>query len=87
YIKLSVPDDFSEQTSKEFIYELFAFFKENFSEDKFIFGSNYPVAKIAPAKWAKLIIESKIFKNLNKIFYQNALSIYKEDRCKDMAKS
>ncbi|EAJ7553355.1 amidohydrolase, partial [Campylobacter coli] len=51
------------------------------------FGSNYPVAKIAPAKWAKLIIESKIFKNLNKIFYQNALSIYKEDRCKDMAKS
>ncbi|EAH6871873.1 TPA: amidohydrolase family protein [Campylobacter coli] len=87
YIKLSVPDDFSEQTSKEFIYELFAFFKENFSEDKFIFGSNYPVAKIAPAKWAKLIIESKIFKNLNKIFYQNALSIYKEDRCKDMVKS
>lgn len=28
YIKLSVPDDFSEQTSKEFIYELFAFLKK-----------------------------------------------------------
>ncbi|HDZ4931130.1 TPA: amidohydrolase family protein [Campylobacter jejuni] len=86
YIKLSAADDFSEQTPKEFIYELFTFLKENFSEDKFIFGSNYPVAKIAPAKWAKLIIESKIFKNLNRIFYQNALSIYKEDRCKDMVK-
>lgn len=78
---------FQNKPQRNFIYELFVFFKENFSEDKFIFGSNYPVAKIAPAKWAKLIIESKIFKNLNKIFYQNALSIYKEDRCKDMAKS
>ncbi|HFP7756657.1 TPA: amidohydrolase, partial [Campylobacter jejuni] len=51
------------------------------------FGSNYPVAKIAPAKWAKLIIESKIFDDLDKIFYKNALLIYKEDRCKDMVKS
>ncbi|HEH4159509.1 TPA: amidohydrolase, partial [Campylobacter jejuni] len=80
-------DDFSEQTPKEFIYDLFTFLKENFSEDKFIFGSNYPVAKIAPAKWAKLIIESKIFDDLDKIFYKNALLIYKEDRCKDMVKS
>lgn len=87
YIKLSAADDFSEQTPKEFIYELFAFLKDNFSEDNFIFGSNYPVAKIAPAKWAKLIIESKIFKNLDKIFYQNALLIYKENRCKDTVKS
>ncbi|OEV42014.1 amidohydrolase [Campylobacter jejuni] len=87
YIKLSAADDFSEQTPKEFIYELFTFLKENFNEDKFIFGSNYPVAKIAPAKWAKLIIESKIFDDLDKIFYKNALLIYKEDRCKDMVKS
>lgn len=87
YIKLSAADDFSEQTPKEFIYELFVFLKENFSEDKFIFGSNYPVAKITPAKWARLIIESGVFKDLDKIFYQNALSIYKEDRCKDMVKS
>ncbi|EAK0114793.1 amidohydrolase, partial [Campylobacter jejuni] len=41
------------------------------------FGSNYPVAKITPAKWAKLIIESKIFDDLDKIFYKNALLIYK----------
>ncbi|EAH4639336.1 amidohydrolase family protein [Campylobacter jejuni] len=87
YIKLSVADDFSEQTPKEFIYDLFTFLKENFSEDKFIFGSNYPVAKITPAKWAKLIIEGKIFDDLDKIFYKNALSIYKEDRCKDTVKS
>lgn len=53
------------------------FLKENFSENKFIFGSNYPVAKITPAKWAKLIIESKIFDDLDKIFYKNALLIYK----------
>ncbi|EDO9665499.1 amidohydrolase [Campylobacter coli] len=77
YIKLSIPDGFSQETPKEFIFELFAFLKENFSENKFIFGSNYPVAKITPAKWAKLIIESKIFDDLDKIFYKNALSIYK----------
>ncbi|EGL8792032.1 amidohydrolase, partial [Campylobacter jejuni] len=40
-----------------------------------------------PAKWAKLIIEGKIFDDLDKIFYKNALSIYKEDRCKDTVKS
>lgn len=78
YIKLSATDDFSSQTPKEFIYELFAFLKENFNEDNFIFGSNYPVAKINPSQWVKLIINSKIFKDLEKIFYQNALSIYKE---------
>ncbi|EAK7272735.1 amidohydrolase, partial [Campylobacter coli] len=72
YIKLSIPDGFSQETPKEFIFELFAFLKENFSENKFIFGSNYPVAKITPAKWAKLIIESKIFDDLDKIFYKNA---------------
>ncbi|EAJ4142934.1 amidohydrolase [Campylobacter coli] len=77
YIKLSIPDGFSQETPKEFIFELFAFLKENFSENKFIFGSNYPVAKIIPAKWAKLIIESKIFDDLDKIFYKNALLIYK----------
>lgn len=77
YIKLSIPDGFSRETPKEFIFELFAFLKENFSENKFIFGSNYPVAKITPAKWAKLIIESKIFDDLDKIFYKNALLIYK----------
>lgn len=77
YIKLSAPDDFSQETPREFIFELFAFLKENFSEDKFIFGSNYPVAKIVPVKWAKLIIEGKIFDYLDKIFYKNALSIYK----------
>lgn len=77
YIKLSAPDDFSQETPREFIFELFALLKENFSEDKFIFRSNYPVAKIAPAKWAKLIIEGKIFDYLDKIFYKNALSIYK----------
>lgn len=77
YIKLSIPDGFSQETPKEFIFELFAFLKENFSENKFIFGSNYPVAKITPAKWAKLIIESKIFDDLDKIFYKNALLIYK----------
>ncbi|EIZ6105470.1 amidohydrolase [Campylobacter coli] len=77
YIKLSIPDGFSQETPKEFIFELFAFLKENFSENKSIFGSNYPVAKITPAKWAKLIIESKIFDDLDKIFYKNALLIYK----------
>ncbi|EIW6375388.1 amidohydrolase [Campylobacter coli] len=77
YIKLSIPDGFSQETPKEFIFELFAFLKENFSENKFIFGSNYLVAKITPAKWAKLIIESKIFDDLDKIFYKNALLIYK----------
>ncbi|EMB0862049.1 amidohydrolase [Campylobacter coli] len=77
YIKLSIPDGFSQETPKEFIFELFAFLKENFSENKFIFGSNYPVAQITPAKWAKLIIESKIFDDLDKIFYKNALLIYK----------
>ncbi|EAH5066246.1 TPA: amidohydrolase family protein [Campylobacter jejuni] len=77
YIKLSVPDDFSEQTSKEFIYELFAFFKENFSEDKFIFGSNYPVSNLSPKQWIELIMQSKVFKDLDLIFYKNALSIYK----------
>ncbi|ECL7834308.1 amidohydrolase family protein [Campylobacter jejuni] len=77
YIKLSIPDGFSQETPKEFIFKLFAFLKENFSENKFIFGSNYPVAKITPAKWAKLIIESKIFDDLDKIFYKNALLIYK----------
>lgn len=30
YIKLSTADDFSEQTPKEFIYELFTFLKEKF---------------------------------------------------------
>ncbi|EAB5263800.1 amidohydrolase [Campylobacter jejuni] len=77
YIKLSAPDDFSQETLKEFIFELFAFLKENFSEDKFIFGSNYPVSNLSPKQWIELIMQSKVFKDLDLIFYKNALSIYK----------
>ncbi|EAJ0635847.1 amidohydrolase [Campylobacter jejuni] len=77
YIKLSAPDDFSQETPKEFIFELFAFLKENFSEDKFIFGSNYPVSNLSPKQWIELIMQSKVFKDLDLIFYKNALSIYK----------
>ncbi len=77
YIKLSTPDDFSQETPKEFIFELFAFLKENFSEDKFIFGSNYPVSNLFPKQWIELIMQSKVFKDLDLIFYKNALSIYK----------
>ncbi|EAJ9124136.1 amidohydrolase [Campylobacter coli] len=77
YIKLSTPDDFSQETPKEFIFELFAFLKENFSEDKFIFGSNYPVSNLSPKQWIELIMQSKVFKDLDLIFYKNALSIYK----------
>ncbi|TBR80812.1 amidohydrolase [Campylobacter novaezeelandiae] len=77
YIKFSAPDDFSNESSKEFIFELFAFLKENFNEDKFIFGSNYPVTRLSPNEWANLIIESKVFKELDKIFFKNALSLYK----------
>ncbi|EAK0492124.1 amidohydrolase [Campylobacter upsaliensis] len=87
YIKLSAPDDFCEQTSRKFIFDLFACVKENFREERLLFGSNYPVSKLSPSKWANYIIESKIFENLDKIFYKNALSLYKEDRCKDMVKS
>ncbi|EAH6875662.1 amidohydrolase [Campylobacter coli] len=77
YIKLSIPDGFSQETPKEFIFELFAFLKENFSEDKFIFGSNYPVSNLSPKQWIELIMQSKVFKDLDLIFYKNALSIYK----------
>ncbi len=80
YIKLSTPDDFSQETPKEFIFELFAFLKENFSEDKFIFGSNYPVSNLSPKQWIELIMQSKVFKDLDLIFYKNALSIYKGER-------
>ncbi|EIY7059133.1 amidohydrolase [Campylobacter coli CVM 41970] len=77
YIKLSIPDGFSQETPKEFIFELFAFLKENFSENKFIFGSNYPVSNLSPKQWIELIMQSKVFKDLDLIFYKNALSIYK----------
>lgn len=87
YIKLSAPDDFCPQISKEFVFELFAFLRENFSEERLLFGSNYPVSKLSPSLWASFIIQSGIFENLDKIFYKNALSLYKEDRCKDMVKS
>ncbi|WP_270970886.1 amidohydrolase family protein [Campylobacter upsaliensis] len=87
YIKLSAPDDFCEQTSRKFIFDLFACVKENFSEERLLFGSNYPVSKLSPSLWASFIIQSGIFENLDKIFYKNALSLYKEDRCKDMVKS
>lgn len=77
YIKLSISDGFSQETPKEFIFELFAFLKENFSENKFIFGSNYPVSNLSPKQWIELIMQSKVFKDLDLIFYKNALSIYK----------
>ncbi|MGH2267209.1 amidohydrolase family protein [Campylobacter taeniopygiae] len=77
YIKLSSPDHFSMQTSQEFIFELFSFLKENFSEDRFLFGSNYPVSKLSPNKWANLILKSEVFENLDAIFYQNTLKLYK----------
>ncbi|EAJ1661799.1 amidohydrolase, partial [Campylobacter jejuni] len=51
--------------------------KENFSEDKFIFGSNYPVSNLSPKQWIELIMQSKVFKDLDLIFYKNALLIYK----------
>lgn len=86
YIKLSAPDDFCEQTSRKFIFDLFACVKENFREERLLFGSNYPVSKLSPSKWANCIIESKIFENLDGIFYQNALSLYKENKCKDTVK-
>ncbi|MBZ7958262.1 MULTISPECIES: amidohydrolase family protein [Campylobacter] len=77
YIKLSSPDSFSIQTSQEFIFELFLFLKENFSEDKFLFGSNYPVSKLNPNEWVNLILKSETFKYLDAIFYKNALELYK----------
>lgn len=49
YIKLSAPDDFCPQISKEFVFELFAFLRENFSEERLLFGSNYPVSKLSPS--------------------------------------
>ncbi|RKO64125.1 amidohydrolase [Campylobacter sp. P255] len=87
WIKISAPDDFTIETHKEFVKECFVFLKSIFNEDRFLFGSNYPVAKIPPSQWAKLTVESGVFKDLDGIFYKNALSIYKEDRCKDMGKS
>ncbi|MCH5336081.1 MAG: amidohydrolase family protein [Campylobacter sp.] len=77
WIKLSAPDDFSLQSPKEFIFELFSFLKYHFNEDKFLFGSNYPVSNLSPKTWANLITESKVFKNLDFIFYKNAYKIYK----------
>lgn len=77
WIKLSAPDDFSSQSPKDFIFELFSFLKLHFSEDKLLFGSNYPVANLSPKAWIDLIIQSKVFENLDFIFYKNAYKIYK----------
>lgn len=73
WIKLSAPDVFD----LEFAREVFVFLKENFSEKKLIFGSNYPVANLNPKQWVECILQSKVFENLESIFYQNALIFYK----------
>lgn len=61
----------------EFAREVFVFLKENFGEKKLIFGSNYPVANLNPKQWVECILQSKVFENLESIFYQNALIFYK----------
>lgn len=77
FIKLSAADDFSQETSEDFIFEIFALLQKYFKEERLIFGSNYPVASLSPKEWIALITKSKLFKNLDLIFYQNALQIYK----------
>lgn len=73
WIKLSAPDVFDIQFAKE----VFAFLKENFSEHKLLFGSNFPVANLSPKQWVECILQSEVFENLDGIFYQNALTFYK----------
>ena len=77
WIKLSAPDDFSSKIPKESLFSLFAFLKRHFTEEKLVFGSNYPVAQLSPSEWANLIIQSKVFTNLNALFYENAFKLYK----------
>ncbi|MCR6593872.1 amidohydrolase family protein [Campylobacter insulaenigrae] len=76
FIKLSAPDNFSQETSKDFLFEIFAFLKACFGEERLLFGSNFPVAKLEPNEWAKLIIQSEVFENLDAIFYKNAFNLY-----------
>ncbi len=76
FIKLSAPDNFSQETPKDFLFEIFAFLKVCFGEERLLFGSNFPVAKLAPNEWAKLIIQSEVFENLDAILYKNALNLY-----------
>lgn len=73
WIKLSAPDVFD----VEFAKEIFILLKENFSEKKLIFGSNYPVSNLNPKQWVECILQSGVFENLDSIFYLNALAFYK----------
>ncbi|EAJ3689634.1 amidohydrolase, partial [Campylobacter jejuni] len=34
-------------------------------------------SNLSPKQWIELIMQSKVFKDLDLIFYKNALSIYK----------
>lgn len=77
YVKLSPPDDFSRDTSWEFIVEIFRCLLQGFGEDRIIFGSNFPVSLLQPMEWIERIQKSRVFKNPAKIFYQNAMGFYK----------
>ncbi|WP_291952857.1 amidohydrolase family protein [Campylobacter sp.] len=77
FIKLSAPDNFLQEAPKDFLFEIFTFLKDCFSEERLLFGSNFPVAKLSPKEWANLIIQSEVFENLDGIFYKNALNLYK----------
>lgn len=76
FIKLSAPDDLTFD-SKEWMNEVFGLMKFYFGEKRLLFGSNFPVARLCPKEWMTLIEQSGVFKNLQAIFYQNALNLYK----------
>lgn len=76
FIKLSAPDDLS-LDSKELLHEVFGLVKFYFDEKRLLFGSNFPVAKLCPKEWITLLIQSGVFEDLQGIFYQNALNLYK----------
>ncbi|TKX29432.1 amidohydrolase [Campylobacter sp. MIT 12-5580] len=77
YVKISALDGFCQDTPKDFIFTLFHLAKKYFGEQRLIYGSNYPVAKLSPKEWIALIKQSKVFKDLDALFYKNALRIYK----------
>lgn len=77
YMKISALDEFCKDTPKDFIFKLFHLAKRYFGEERLIYGSNYPVAKLNPKEWIALIEQSKVFKDLDALFYKNALRVYK----------
>ncbi|MCE3037909.1 L-rhamnose mutarotase [Helicobacter anatolicus] len=81
YCKLSPCDSFDIQIAEQNLDKILKIIFSYFPVEKLLFGSNYPVSKIPPYLWVKILYTKLLnlhisHENIQKIFTKNAMECY-----------